>query len=174
MRSKFISVPLFFIAFLCFAFSTLAYLSDLTRTNHNLIEHTIENSKDMQITFDVAIEFINTSKHETGSYPTHDEFSDWAKSLPKMHYSPQSFMRYYLDNFPEDIIDEFGNPKRDSYALAVWRGDWYEYYASWKNKNTLLFEIDDYLFSIQHLLFGLLFTIGLFFLGKIFHPAPNK
>lgn len=80
--------------------------------------------------------------------------------------------------FPDEAVELFGKPPKDSFLLMKWRGEWMEYYASWVNRTSLQFDESKYFFLGNKYAQALLFTLFAFLIfagGYWFWPrqAPN-
>ena len=105
----------------------------------NSMARTIEHSRLIEASFWKAVTFIEIQEKEKGRLPTSSEFEKWASKYPRRPYTPNG-IRFIDSEFPKDAIKEFGDPPSGSYLLAYWRGEWEEYFASWVQKSTLIFD----------------------------------
>ena len=108
-----------------------------------LVEHTIENSRKINQSFEEAISFVTDYENQNQRLPTQAEFQEWSSSFPRRPYSPND-MEIILNEFPKEVTKRFGAPSKNGFALSLWRGEWSEYYVSWQNKTTLTFDRSDY------------------------------
>ena len=46
--------------------------------------------------------------------------------------------------YSEEVLRRFGPPTGDAYLLTVWRGEWTEYYASWRKLSSITQNRADY------------------------------
>ncbi|RZJ25705.1 MAG: hypothetical protein EOO48_13450 [Flavobacterium sp.] len=120
----------------------------------------------IEAAFNIAQNHIDEFKNESGRFPSREEFSEWTELHKEDLYSrylPSLFLS--VTDFPEDAIDELGEPPKDSYVLACWRNEWYEYYAPWNKTSTLEFNPKNYYILGGAIKDGiLLICIGLIFL----------
>lgn len=98
---------------------------------------TVEHSKELAQTFQVAASYVTSFKQKTGRLPSNQEFETWAASFPSRPYSSPYGMRLELPPFPNDVVEQFGAPPNDAFLLTYWRGEWEEYYASWVNRTSM-------------------------------------
>ena len=73
---------------------------------------------------------------ENRRYPTSLEFEAWRDELSEFGMHGKN-LGIQTQNFPAEVIREFGEPTEDSFVLRVWRGEWTEFYSSWKRSSTL-------------------------------------
>jgi hypothetical protein len=72
--------------------------------------------------------------------------------------------------------EKFGSCPKNSYLLAYWRGEWMEYYASWKDQTSLEFNPATYYFSGSKHTDGAALTllaIGILYSGTICWPRER-
>jgi hypothetical protein len=130
-------------------FAVLALLSVVIAiifgSSSRIVEQTIQNSHEISKSFSLASGFVERFKSEHGRPPYENEFSDWAKTQSGGVHSVQNMeIMYFQQQFPPEVIEKFGSPPIDSYIIIYWRGEWFEYYASWVNASTLEFEAKKY------------------------------
>ncbi len=106
------------------------------------VAETVEHSKELARTFNVAGEYVTSFKRQFGRLPSSQEFEKWASSFPSRPYSSPNGMTLESPPFlNEELTKQFGTPPEGSYLLVYWRGEWYEYYAGWVNRTSL--ELDE-------------------------------
>lgn len=102
------------------------------------INHTVQNAHQIEAAFSEASAFVDGFAQSQGRLPTEIEFSEWAATQPENVHSARHFQFIASSTkFPSEIIAKFGKPTDGSYIFQYWRGEWFEYYASWVKKNTL-------------------------------------
>lgn len=101
------------------------------------IPSTVENGKEIEMSFLAATTFVDNFQHTNGHIPSNAEFNEWKSHQPSAVYGVQNIELTKPTAIPEDIARKFGVPPADSYALSLWRGEWYEYYASWAHASTI-------------------------------------
>lgn len=163
-----LAIPVFLVATLFF----LGGISQYSLSGSKLSNESIQRTIDKNIAIDKVLrssavyvdEFYSTNKR----FPTSAEYKSWANEQPKSFYQPSN-IRIFSNgiNFPSDVIDRFGKPRDGSYVLALWRGEWNEYYVSWKNKTTLSFDTKDYEFSLGSFLFMMTTSLFIYFLSAV-------
>ena len=103
-----------------------------------LTPHTIENGRAIDNSFSVASSWIDTFTQRTGRLPTQQEFTKWAASQPEQVYGVKNLkLIVSASEFPRQVIESFGRPSTGSYVLELWRGEWFEYFASWARASTV-------------------------------------
>jgi hypothetical protein len=113
-----------------------------------LVANTINNSRKIETVLSAGKHFVDSWALEYGRLPTADEFKAWSskqQQLPGL-YDPRELI-FKTDNFPDDVIKKFGPPHPGSYLLSLWRGEWDEYYASWMERTSLVFQKSAYFVS---------------------------
>jgi hypothetical protein len=109
--------------------------------SENAIKHTLVNSRKIEVVFKVSSSFIENYQNTSEKLPPENVFNKWALSQPIKGNN----IRYSINNFSEEAIKRFGEPKEEvAYLLSLWRGEWNEYYASWADQSTLKFDERDY------------------------------
>lgn len=125
-----------------------------------LIPHTIENGRAINKSFSVASSWIDSFAQRTGRLPTQQEFNVWAVSQPEQVYGVKNLKPIVsASEFPRQVVESFGQPSTGSYVLELWRGEWFEYFASWARAST----VDDTrgLYGSTAAISALLIAIGL-------------
>jgi hypothetical protein len=107
------------------------------------IDETIAHSRQIDVAFREAVNFVRTWRRSEGRLPNSDEFAAWASKLPEEPNSAKD-MQYSLNDFPQEVIAKFGRPSGEAYLLTYWRGEWDEYYASWTDTSSLIFDTSKY------------------------------
>ena len=107
----------------------------------NMAEHTIANSRQIQHEFRAATTFIDGFRSRNGRLPTNAQLERWASRQPQSGYQP--FIAQ-AGHFGDEAIRKLGRPPQGAYTLAVWRGEWAEFYAPWSG-STLSLDERDYL-----------------------------
>jgi hypothetical protein len=151
-------ITLYIALFVIFPFGLVMLLAGTLSIFGQDLEHTIEHSKVIERKFKVAANYVNNHKQKFGRLPTKQEFDVWTSSFPDEPYSSSSSspkdigIAIDTKHFPDEITRLCGQPPEDSYVLDYWRGEWFEYYASWVDKSTLEFdESKYYLFGNKYL-----------------------
>mgnify|MGYP001481658322 CR=1 FL=1 len=107
-------------------------------------ERTIEHSRELERSFQTASQYVTTFSRGRGRLPTAQEFETWADTFPPTPYTSPNGMRLQVDSFPDEALKQFGPAPEKSFLLVYWRGEWYEYYASWVNRTSLHFDQSKY------------------------------
>jgi hypothetical protein len=142
------------------------------------IEETIQHSREIERSFALASAFVESHKQTHGRLPNEAEFAAWANTQPDKAYSPKG-MQLLLseDRFPIEVIRQFGRPIQPGYVFQSWRGEWFEYFASWANASTLEFDAKKYyLFGspVIDALAALSVSIALAFLARRIWPRSSN
>ena len=124
----------------------LLFVSYVQSGLSSLILHSIENNNKIEQVFLEARTYIDNYKSKNKAYPSVQEFNNWASSLPNKSSGYSIIeLSYSLGNYPEEVISIFGEPSTNQhYLLSFWRGEWFEYHASWNEKGALPKDISDY------------------------------
>jgi hypothetical protein len=171
VRRVFVAVPLFVIGIVLIGYGTIMLLSN------SLIDHTLENSREIQAAFGSTRTYVDSWIAQHGTLPTEAEFQAWTAQQPERVHSAR-FMELITGEFPEEAIKKFGPAPAGSYLLSYWRGEWTEYFASWAHKSSLEFD------RTRYFAFGSAFAdfvvfagsgAGIFALGLLArNRSPNK
>lgn len=110
-----------------------------------IVTETIANSSKIEQNFITASTFIDTFQINNGRLPDEAEFTTWAKLRDSSGYSPRDMfieadldlITSHLSNLDGLRFKDFGAPPNGSYIIGMWRGEWHEYYISWKRDTTL-------------------------------------
>lgn len=153
-----------------FIFS-IGYLANI---DEDLIEHTLENSRKIDAVFRASSNYINEYKILNGQFPSREEFSYWIKVQAEQNQYKE-LLSYSTNGFSEEVVNAFGKPDKESYLLSVWRGEWYEYYASWADKNTLTFDRKEYyILKSKWLGFALMSAVSIILLVGGWYLWPRR
>ena len=107
------------------------------------LDHTIEKNHHIEKSFKQSAEFVQNFLENNMRLPSQSEFDEWT-TTQKQNDSFVEGMQLISSNYSDEAIEKFGTPKAGAYLLAIWRGEWYEYYASWTDTNSLSFNKKDY------------------------------
>ena len=107
-----------------------------------ITQDTIQNARAISKSFSFASGFVERFKSEHGRLPYENEFSEWAKTQSGGVHGVQNMeIMYFQQHFPPEVIKKFGSPPINSYIIEYWRGEWFEYYASWVDASTLELDV---------------------------------
>lgn len=164
-----LATPIFLVATLFLFGSIFAYSSNGSKLSATSIKKTINKNIVIEKLLSTSASYINDFYSENRRYPTTSEYEVWATTQPKNIYDPKN-IRLTIDEtqYPPEILDRFGVPGENSYVLALWRGEWFEYYVSWKNKTTLTFNSKDYELSFGTFLYMIAVSFLLYFVSALF------
>ncbi len=109
----------------------------------DIMEYSLHKSKGIEKIFQYTAKKIEKFRLEKNLYPTAKEFEEWKDELAEFGLYGE-ILKYYSHDYPSEAISEFGQPKDNGFVLAVWRGEWFEYYASWNSRSTLPKSLADY------------------------------
>lgn len=105
------------------------------------LPHEIKRNVTLANSFTTAASWIDDFIDSNGRMPNSTEYEAWASVKPKYVYGIQSIniINPASSGSFKEAIDSFGSPPSSStsYILAIWTGEWNEYYASWVKKSTL-------------------------------------
>ena len=107
------------------------------------VEQTIANSRQIESMFTTVASYIDDFRKKEGRFPNVAELDYWKHAQPRDAYSVHEV---FLESpgISKDLIQQHGMPPQGAYVLAYWRGEWFEYYASWARKTTLVFDKRSY------------------------------
>ena len=102
------------------------------------VERTVANAREIERSFGRASVFLDGFFKSHSRLPTEAEFSAWGVTQPQCVHGARTFQLLTAPSqFPSEITQKFGAPTPNSYLLQYWRGEWFEYYASWAKASTL-------------------------------------
>lgn len=119
--------------------------------------HTIENGKKIDQAFSVSYTWVEAFRKKNGRLPEQREFDAWAGALQdETNWVKHIGVLSKPSQYPSEITEAFGDAPDGAYVLELWRGEWTEYFASWRMKSTVdgAFGLFGYLILIALLLFG--------------------
>ena len=134
----------------------------------NIQVSSFEKSKKIDEMFTSVAANIDEYYEKHGKYPSSARFVSLRGNLSQYGIYGQNLHYYTADSLPSEFVEEFGEPIKPTYALAVWRGEWLEVYAGWVNKSTLPKKLSEYYFTGNK--FGDFIVIILF--AGIFYLSP--
>jgi hypothetical protein len=139
-------------------------------------DQTVEHNKQLDKSFKTAAQHIEYFKSEHRRPPTDAEFNTWASGFPLVPYSNPNGMQLSYSSFADEAIKMFGPPVAGGYLLVYWRGEWFEYYASWAKRSSLEFdESKYYALGIKYADGGVLFVFSalLILVGRKMWANPS-
>ena len=143
-------------------------------TSTELTEYGFEKSKKIDEIFAYTADKVLTFQKQNNRRPYQKEFSDWNAELSEFGLYGR-IMVYYPSNYPEESLKELGPPTKTGFVLGVWRGEWWEYYASWAQESTLPKSLSDYYATGSRLKDTVLFAcVGLILVCFSFYPRFRK
>ena len=89
-----------------------------------------DNKRHKEESFLPTIGFVENYKREFGALPTEAQFNKW--KVDKDWENRALFLQTTGSLKAEDC--PFGSIPQGSYGISVWRGEWFECYASWRNE----------------------------------------
>jgi len=102
------------------------------------VERTVSNAHEIGRAFGQASAFVDSFFKSHSRLPTESEFSAWAVTQTESVHSAKNFQFITSPSqYPPELAQRFGPPSPNSYLLRYWRGEWFEYYASWAKASTL-------------------------------------
>ena len=145
-------------------------------TNAEGIKETIAKNRTIETVFLETANYVDEFNAVNARLPTADEFEGWSETQPKKWPSTKNLFletnptyiqhRLYEPYYDIDKTEDFGIPPDGSYILGLWRGEWFEYYISWKSTTTMSFQAADY-YMFGSALKDFLFVIFLFLISTI-------
>lgn len=129
------------------------------------IDNTIDHNDEIDLAFKQTNEFIQIYKKENYKLPTSSELKNWTSQFPQSPYNPNG-IKIFTINIPAEIIQKYGKPNDElAFVLSYWRGEWSEYYISWKNESTIIKDRNKYYWSGNSILEWLIpMSIGILIL----------
>lgn len=142
------------------------------------VNATIQHAHEIEKSFSRASAFVESFKKTNGHLPSESEFTIWADTWPDRAFSPKG-MRLLTSQrqFPVEIVKRFGSSPQDGYIIEMWRGEWFEYFASWANASTLEFDAKKFYFSGSAIFDGLLIlllSMGVGFKSHLLWPRTTR
>ncbi len=142
------------------------------------VEKTIQHAHEIEKSFALASVFVEGFKKTNGHLPTESEFTAWADTQPDRAYSAKGMRLLTSQNqFPHEVTERFGSPPQGGYIIEMWRGEWFEYFASWANASTLEFDATKFYFSGNAIVDGLvILALGIVvgFISRSLWPRPTR
>ena len=141
------------------------------------VDKTIRHAREIERSFALASSFVERFKEARGHLPSEAEFSAWADARPDGAHGAKG-MRLLIAQrqFPAEVINRFGPSPPGGYIVEMWRGEWFEYFASWADASTLEFDARKFYFSGSALIDGLailLLSIVLGVVSRRLWPRPT-
>lgn len=109
------------------------------------IAHTVEHSRQIQLAFVHAADYVDAVRAKRGRLPTEEEFSAWEEVQPEVIQTAGSVTLFDSNLLPQR--QNLGLVPSGSYMLGFWRGEEWEFFAGWSRKSTLVFDEGAYYFS---------------------------
>ena len=142
------------------------------------VDKTVQHAHEIEKSFALASVFVEGSKKTNGHLPTESEFTAWANTQPDRAYSAKGMHLLTSQNqFPHEVTERFGSSPQDGYIIEMWRGEWFEYFASWANASTLEFDARKFYFSGNSFVDGLvILVLGIVagFISRFLWPRPTR
>jgi hypothetical protein len=145
---------------------------------------TIKHSKEVNAQFLELKNFAIEFRERTGQLPNTDQVSEWyyAKYLPSEKYvaNHSGLVGFSVD--PPNCGEHLQVPSRStdgkSFCLSHWRGEWFEYFASWSNQSSMSFSPSAYFVTGtefgEGIVFGAILLGSLFCVWRGFSPLLSK
>lgn len=141
------------------------------------VDETIQHAHEIEKSFSLASAFVEDFKKTNGHLPSELEFTAWSDTQPDKAYSAKGMRLLTLQNqFPSEVIKSFGSSPQNGYIIEMWRGEWFEYFASWANASTLELDAKKFYFSGSAVVDGLLILVlgvGVGFISRLLWPRPT-
>lgn len=142
------------------------------------VDKTIQHAHEIEKSFALASAFVEGFTKTNAHLPTESEFTAWANTQPDRAYSAKGMHLLTSQNqFPHEVIERFGSPPQDGYIIEMWRGEWFEYFASWANASTLVFDAKKFYFSGNAIVDGLaILALGIVvgFISRFLWSRPTR
>ena len=154
-----------FVAFALFGVGCFLILVAVAQANSGrLIDHTIQNSRQLLADFKSTASFIEDFRKRRNRLPSEKELGRWGFDNGRLGYA--RIMDPASGNCGNDGVAKLGYPPKGKYLLCIWRGEWMEYYAPWSGRTTLSFDRVEY-YTLgsavkDTLLFGILAAASIF------------
>jgi len=100
-----------------------------------LVPHTIENGRAIDKAFLEASDFIEKLSAESGQIPSSAAFDAWKAG--RSSWVKNMDLLSEPNMIPSEVVSRFGPMPSNGYALSVWRGEWMEYFISWRKVSTV-------------------------------------
>ena len=142
------------------------------------VDSTVQHAHEIEKSFALASVFVEGFKKTNGQLPTESEFTAWTDTQPDRAYSAKGMHLLTVQSqFPHEVIERFGSAPHDGYIIEMWRGEWFEYFASWANASTLEFDAKKFYFSGSPIVDGLAIlalSIAVGFIGRFLWRRPTR
>ena len=100
-----------------------------------LVPKTIENGKAIDKAFLEASDFVEKVSAQEGRMPSGGAFDAWKAGGSNWVRNMELLSNPNM--IPSEVSVKFGPMPSDGYALSVWRGEWTEYFVSWRKGSTI-------------------------------------
>ena len=95
------------------------------------VTNTVQHAHEIEKSFALASIFVESFKKTNRHLPTKSEFTAWADTQPDRANSAKGMhLLTSQSQFPHEVIERLGSPPQNGYIIKMWRGEWYEYFAS--------------------------------------------
>lgn len=77
--------------------------------------------------------------------PNQDDAERWRREAPQAPMRGATW--WSAEPFDQEVLEVFGRPPQSEatpFVVSYWRGEWREYYASWKDTTSLTFDANEY------------------------------
>lgn len=102
------------------------------------VPDTLRHGREINQSFASASSWVASFSREHGRLPSSWEFKRWAAvKEPKQPFGVSSIEIVRPSTLPAEVVASFGHPVASGYVLSLWRGEWFEYYASWRQASTV-------------------------------------
>lgn len=127
-------------------------------TSDRMIEETIANSHRIEALFKTTAAWVDDFKRRHGRLPAPSELEAWKATQPKGTFSVEH-VHLIPPGEAGDLSRPFAAAPPGAYVLSYWRGEGYEYYASWIPASTLMLEKRQYHITGSGILDGLVAAV---------------
>jgi hypothetical protein len=148
-----------------------ASVSRIVANNHVIHAHLLETASYVR-------EFLRVH----GRLPNQDDAERWKREAPQAPMRGATW--WSAGPFDHAVLEVFGGPPQSEvtpFVVSYWRGEWREYYASWKNATSLTFDANAYYilgsraadFAVHLMLATVTLALAYFAWPKARPPHPN-
>jgi hypothetical protein len=138
-----------------------------------LVPHTVENGEEISNAFAASSNFIKSFQEANQRLPNEVEFESWKAQQKGASPRIASVKIIAANELPLDAQRLFGTPPANSFALSLWRGEWYEHYAAWAQKSTIDSPLWLYVVAIGLLSISAFSTVVLWKFARGGSPTRN-
>lgn len=141
-------------------------------TNQKQLEQTVRYYQEISDDLFLMAEYVEQRDSTKETRPREAELIEWVEARGDISNHVKNFhLTLHFENYPEHVLNEYGTPTSDGFAIDLWTGDQHLFYASWVDTNSANVSIEDFgisrTHSLLHVFAGLLAILSVYLIGQI-------